>query len=114
MVLCPPFSVVAFPHDQKPDQEQRTIDIDGEAHPIPFTDRLGNGRDPAGTAGDRDAGGPLQAGLPIGVQISAPCSKTAPRSLSRGCWSGNSAASSGHRKCNFDLTFRKAIRSLIP
>ncbi|WP_213290320.1 amidase [Bradyrhizobium sp. sGM-13] len=26
VVLCPPFSVVAFPHDQKADQEQRTID----------------------------------------------------------------------------------------
>src|SRR5690348_7031812 len=33
VVLCPPFAVTAFPHDEKPDQEDRTIDIDGESHP---------------------------------------------------------------------------------
>ena len=32
VVLCPPFSVVAFPHDPSPDVFERRIDIDGTGH----------------------------------------------------------------------------------
>ena len=35
VVLCPPFSVTAFPHDQTPIREERTIDIDGKSFPYP-------------------------------------------------------------------------------
>jgi amidase len=72
VVLCPPFSVVAFPHDQKPDQEQRTIDIDGEAHPYLSLIVWSTVATPPGLPATVMPVGRSKAGLPIGVQIIGP------------------------------------------
>jgi amidase len=72
VVLCPPFSVVAFPHDQKPDQEQRTIDIDGETHPYLSLIVWSTVATPPGLPATVMPVGRSRAGLPIGVQIIGP------------------------------------------
>jgi amidase len=72
VVLCPPFSVVAFPHDQKPDGEQRTIDIDGETHPYPSLIVWSTVATPPGLPATVMPVGRSKAGLPIGVQIIGP------------------------------------------
>ena len=72
VVLCPPFSVVAFPHDQKPDQEQRTIDIDGETHPYLSLIVWSTVATPPGLPATVMPVGRSKAGLPIGVQIIGP------------------------------------------
>jgi amidase len=72
VVLCPPFSVVAFPHDQKPDQEERTIDIDGEAHPYLSLIVWSTVATPPGLPATVMPIGLSKAGLPIGVQIIGP------------------------------------------
>ena len=105
VVLCPPFSVVAFPHDQKPDQEQRTIDIDGEAHPYLSLIVWSTVATPPGCRRPSCRWAVPKPVFRSACRSSAPCSKTAPRSRLRACWSENSEASPGRRKCNFDLTF---------
>lgn len=72
VVLCPPFSVVAFPHDQKPDQEERTIDIDGEHHPYLSLIVWGTLATPPGLPATVMPVGSSRTGLPIGVQIIGP------------------------------------------
>jgi amidase len=72
VVLCPPFSVVAFPHDQQPDQEQRTIEIDGEAHPYLSLIVWSTVATPPGLPATVMPLGRSKAGLPIGVQIIGP------------------------------------------
>jgi amidase len=72
VVLCPPLSVVAFPHDQKPDQEQRTIDIDGETHPYLSLIVWSTVATPPGLPATVMPVARSKAGLPIGVQIIGP------------------------------------------
>jgi amidase len=72
VVLCPPFSVVAFPHDQKPDQEDRTIDIDGEALPYLSLIVWATVATPPGLPATVMPAGRSKTGLPIGVQIIGP------------------------------------------
>ena len=72
VVLCPPFSVLAFPHDQKPDQEQRTIDIDGETHPYLSLIVWSTVATPPGLPATVVPVGRSKASLPIGVQIIGP------------------------------------------
>lgn len=72
VVLCPPFSVVAFPHDQKPDQEDRTIDIDGGTYPYLSLIVWATVATPPGLPATVMPAGQSKAGLPIGVQIIGP------------------------------------------
>lgn len=72
VVLCPPFAVTAFPHDQKPDQEDRTIDIDGEMHPYLSLIVWATLATPPGLPATVMPIGRSKAGLPIGVQIIGP------------------------------------------
>jgi len=72
VVLCPPFSVIAFPHGQKPDQEDRTIDIDGEALPYLSLIVWATVATPPGLPATVMPAGRSKTGLPIGVQIIGP------------------------------------------
>lgn len=72
VVLCPPFSVTAFPHDQTPDMEDRTIDIDGETHPYPSLIVWATVATPPGLPATVMPVGRSKAGLPIGAQIIGP------------------------------------------
>jgi amidase len=72
VVLCPAFSVVAFPHDQKPDAELRTIDIDGETHPYLSLIVWSTVATPPGLPATVMPVSHSTAGLPIGVQIIGP------------------------------------------
>jgi amidase len=72
VVLCPPFAVTAFPHDQKPDQEDRTIDIDGESHPYLSLIVWATLATPPGLPATVMPAGRSKTGLPIGVQIIGP------------------------------------------
>jgi len=69
VVLCPPFSVLAFPHDQVEDQEDRRIDIDGTAHPYLSLIVWSTLATPPGLPATVMPIGRSRAGLPIGVQI---------------------------------------------
>jgi amidase len=72
VVLCPPFSVVAFPHDQKPDQEERTIIVDGDTHPYLSLIVWSTVATPPGLPATVMPIGLSRTGLPIGVQIIGP------------------------------------------
>ncbi|MCC8952847.1 amidase [Bradyrhizobium sp. Pear77] len=72
VVVCPPFSVTAFPHDQTPDQEDRTIDIDGEAHPYLSLIVWATVATPPGLPATVMPVGRSKSGLPIGAQIIGP------------------------------------------
>lgn len=72
VVLCPAFAVTAFPHDHKPDQEQRTIDIDGETHPYLSLIVWATLATPPGLPATVIPAGRSKTGLPIGVQIMGP------------------------------------------
>ena len=72
VVLCPPFSVVAFPHDQKPDQEERTIEIDGQKHPYLSLIVWATVATPPGLPATVMPVGHTSTGLPIGAQIIGP------------------------------------------
>jgi amidase len=72
IVLCPPFPVTAFPHDQKPDQEERTIDIDGQAFPYLSLIVWSTLATPPGLPATTMPIGRSTSGLPIGVQIIGP------------------------------------------
>jgi amidase len=73
VVLYPPASVPAFPHDHSLPIEGRKIVIDGEAHP--YYDACFVWADPATTCGLPATAAPIDLsprGLPIGVQIIGP------------------------------------------
>lgn len=72
VVLCPPFAVTAFPHDHKPDQEDRTIDIDGVLHPYLSLVVWATLATPPGLPATVMPAGQSKAGLPIGIQIIGP------------------------------------------
>lgn len=72
VVLCPPFSVVAFPHDQKPDMEDRTIEIDGNASPYLSLIVWSTVATLPGLPATVMPIGRSSSGLPIGVQIMGP------------------------------------------
>ena len=72
VVLCPPFSVVAFPHDQKPDQEERSIDIDGDSYPYLSLIVWATVATPPGLPATVMPVSRSSTGLPIGVQIIGP------------------------------------------
>ena len=73
IVLYPPASVPAFPHDHSLPIEARHLDIDGKAHN--FEDACYVWADPATTCGLPATAAPIDrspSGLPIGVQIIGP------------------------------------------
>lgn len=73
IVLYPPASVPAFPHDHSLPIEARHIKIDAKEYP--FYDACFVWADPAGTCGLPATAAPIDrspAGLPIGVQIIGP------------------------------------------
>jgi len=73
VVLCPPASVPAFPHDHSLPIEARHLTIDGNGYP--FYDACFVWADPAGTCGLLATAAPIgrsPTGLPIGVQIIGP------------------------------------------
>ena len=73
IVLCPPASVPAFPHDHNPDMEARRIDVDGK--PFPYLDLLLAWSGVASLPDLPATVVPIQrseTGLPIGVQIVGP------------------------------------------
>jgi amidase len=72
VVLCPPVSVLAFPHDRLEDLESRLIDIDGTAHPYLSLMVWATVATPPGLPATVMPIGRSQAGLPIGVQIIGP------------------------------------------
>jgi amidase len=72
VVLCPPFSVLAFPHDQGPDQEERAIEIDGNAFPYPSLIVWTTLATLPGLPATVMPIGRSHAGLPIGMQIIGP------------------------------------------
>jgi amidase len=73
IVLYPPASVPAFPHDHSLPIEARHLDIDGKEYL--FYDACFVWADPAGTCGLPATAAPIDrspSGLPIGVQIMGP------------------------------------------
>jgi amidase len=73
IVLYPPASVPAFPHDHSLPIEARHIEIDGKGYP--FYDACFVWADPASTCGLPATAAPIDrslTGLPIGVQIIGP------------------------------------------
>lgn len=72
VVLCPPFSVVAFPHDQEPDQEKRVVDIDGKMLPYLSLIVWSTLATPPGLPATVMPMARTANGLPIGVQIMGP------------------------------------------
>jgi amidase len=72
VVLCPPISVVAFAHNQAPDQEERTIEIDGNSFPYLSLIVWATVATPPGLPATVMPIGRSQSGLPIGVQIIGP------------------------------------------
>jgi amidase len=72
VVLCPPCSVLAFPHDHMEDQEDRRIDIDGTAFPYLSLIVWSTLATLPGLPATVMPIGRSQAGLPIGMQIIGP------------------------------------------
>lgn len=72
IVLCPPFSVPAFKHDQIPDQEDRLIEIDGGRHPYLSLIVWSTLATPPGLPATVMPIARTPSGLPIGVQIIGP------------------------------------------
>ena len=72
VILCPPCSVLAFPHDHVEDQENRHIDIDGAAHPYLSLIVWATVATPPGLPATVMPIARSQAGLPIGMQIIGP------------------------------------------
>jgi amidase len=72
VVLCPPFSVLAFPHEHLEDQEERLINIDGTPFPYPSLIVWSTVATPPGLPATVMPAGRSQSGLPIGVQIIGP------------------------------------------
>lgn len=72
VVLCPPFSVVAFPHDHSEPRDNRLIEIDGKVHPYISLIVWGTLATPPGLPATVAPIGRSPSGLPIGVQIIGP------------------------------------------
>jgi amidase len=72
VVLCPPFSVSAFPHDNLGDREKRSIDIDGKPFPYTLLIAWATLATPPGLPASVAPIGRSPSGLPIGVQIIGP------------------------------------------
>ncbi|MHC2332752.1 amidase [Bradyrhizobium sp. USDA 4454] len=72
VVLCPPFSVAAFPHDHTPDQEDRVIAIDGNTHPYLSLIVWATLATPPGLPATAMPIARTASRLPIGVQIIGP------------------------------------------
>jgi len=72
VVLCPPFSVTAFLHDQKGERETRTIEIDGQSFPYMSLIVWATAATPPGLPATVMPIGRSKSGLPIGVQIIGP------------------------------------------
>jgi amidase len=72
VILCPPCSVLAFPHDHVEDLENRHIDIDGAAHPYLSLAVWATFATPPGLPATVMPIARSQAGLPIGMQIIGP------------------------------------------
>jgi amidase len=72
VVLCPPFPVLAFPHDHVEDQEERRIEIDGGEFPYPSLIVWATVATPPGLPATAMPIGRSETGLPIGVQIIGP------------------------------------------
>ena len=72
VVLCPPFAVLAFPHDHSEPRDNRTIDIDGKPHPYISLIVWGTLATPPGLPATVAPIGRSPSGLPIGVQIIGP------------------------------------------
>jgi len=72
VVLCPPFSVAAFPHDHSEPRDIRSIEIDGKTHPYISLIVWGTLATPPGLPATVAPIGRSPAGLPIGVQIIGP------------------------------------------
>ena len=72
VVLCPPFPVTAFPHDQTPVREERTIDIDGKSFPYTSLIVWATVATLPGLPATVMPIGRSSSGLPIGVQIIGP------------------------------------------
>jgi amidase len=73
IVLYPPASVPAFPHDHSLPIEARQIEIDGK--PFTYNDAFYAWADPATTCGLPATAAPIDrtlGGLPIGIQIICP------------------------------------------
>jgi len=73
VVLYPPASVPAFPHDHSLPIEARHLEIDGKEYP--YYDACFAWADPAGTCGLPATAAPIDrapSGLPIGVQLIGP------------------------------------------
>jgi amidase len=69
VVLCPPLAVPAFAHNQIPDQEDRTIDIDGKSFPYLSLIVWATLATPPGLPATVMPISRSPTGLPIGVQI---------------------------------------------
>ncbi|WKA26566.1 amidase [Bradyrhizobium roseum] len=69
VVLCPPHAVVAFPHDHLDDMEERSLNIDGAAHPYLSQIVWATLATPPGLPATVMPIGRSREGLPIGVQI---------------------------------------------
>ncbi len=72
VVLCPPFAVLAFPHDHSEPRDNRSIDIDGKPHPYISLIVWGTLATPPGLPATVAPIGRSPSGLPIGVQIIGP------------------------------------------
>lgn len=72
VVLCPPFSVPAFKHDQTPDQEDRFVEIDGSRHPYLSLIVWSTLATPPGLPATVMPIAQTPTGLPIGIQVIGP------------------------------------------
>lgn len=72
VVLCPPFSVLAFAHDRLEDQTRRLVTIDGTPFPYTSLSVWSSVATPPGLPATVMPIGRSQSGLPIGVQIIGP------------------------------------------
>jgi amidase len=72
VVLAPPFGVAAFPHIDEPDQEKRTLLIDGKSSPYGAQIAWAGIASLANLPATCVPAGKTSGGLPVGVQIIGP------------------------------------------